>query len=273
MKKTNSILKNIYNNLQLNLGIKSFLKILLKRVELFYDQNILYPTYKKSEKIIFEKIIKHYGADYKWDDEKSQNIDKKTTNHGYGLLHYSIVRSQKPKNILCVGSMYGYIPYMLAKACEDNVLGYVDFVDAGYNIENAQNKETHYFGQGFWKKETIKQHFSYLLNFNFIKTHIMTTKVFAKKYPQKTYDYVYLDGDHSYKGAKTDLKLFWPKLKKNGFIVFHDIHLQESFLKKEARNYGLEFGYQKIWKELIKTKKYKFEMSNQYSGLGFIQKI
>ena len=35
----------------------------------------------------------------------------------------------------------------------------------------------------------------------------------------------------------------------------------------------LELGYKKIWQELIKTKKFKFELSNHYSGLGFLQKL
>lgn len=282
--KNKNTLKKIYNNIQLNIGIKTFFEKKLKTIQLFckekkekiiyaIDCNIIYPIYKKSEKYIFNKIIKHYGADYKWNDQKSQNLDKKTANYGYGLFHYSMIRNQKPKKILCIGSMYGYIPYMLAKACQDNEFGRVDFVDAGYNIKNTNDKKTHYFGQGFWHTKTIKKHFSYFLNSNYIKTYIMTTKVFAKKYPKNTYDYIYVDGDHSYKGAKTDLKLFWSKLNKEGFIVFHDIHLQTKFLNKEARNIGLEFGYRKIWKELIKTKKFKFELSNHYSGLGFLQKI
>jgi len=56
-------------------------------------------------------------------------------------------------------------------------------------------------------------------------------------------------------------------------LSFHDIHLQASYLDKEARNMGLEFGYQKLWKEIIKIKNFKFELSNHYSGLGFIQKL
>ena len=101
----------------------------------------------------------------------------------------------------------------------------------------------------------------------------MTTKEFAKKYKKNKYDYICLDGDHSYAGATLDMKLFWPKLNKEGFVSFHDIHLEKNFLKKEARDMDLELGYKKIWQELIKTKKFKFELSNHYSGLGFLQKL
>jgi len=116
---------------------------------------------------------------------KKSELRKKTANYGYGLFHYSMIRNQKPKKILCVGSMYGYIPYMLAKACEENGFGHVDFIDVGFNLKDSNDKMTHYFGQDFWKKETIKKHFSYFLDPKFIKTYIMTTKIFAKKYPKK----------------------------------------------------------------------------------------
>ena len=263
-------LKRIYTKTHLNLGIKTFID---KKAKIFYDQKIAYPLYKKLDKYIFNETIRHYGADYKWDDQKSQNLDKKTNNYGYGLFHYSMIRNQRPKKVLCVGSMYGYIPYMMAKACEENGVGHVDFVDAGYSLDNNDDKDTHYFGQGFWNKKMLKKHFSYFLNQKYIKTHILTTKNFVKKYPKNKYDYICLDGDHSYKGAVIDFKLFWPRLKNEGFISFHDIHLQTDFLKKEAREMGLELGYKKIWKELIKNKEFKFELSNHYSGLGFLQKI
>lgn len=270
---TKTKLKNIYNKIQLNLGVKTFFENKFQKTKLFFDQNLIFPLSKKINNYLFDQVIAHYGADYKWDDQKSQNINKKTKNHGYGLFHYSMIKNQKPKRVLIVGSMFGYIPYMMAKACEENGFGKIDFVDASFDLKDEDDKNTHYFGHGFWNKKTAKKHFSYLLNPKYIDMHVMTTEKFAKKYPQNNYDYICLDGDHSYKGAKLDLKLFWPRLNKEGFISFHDIHLKKEFLKKEAREMDLELGYRKIWQELIKTKKYKFELSNHYSGLGFLQKL
>ncbi len=37
-----------------------------------------------------------------------------------------------------------------------------------------------------------------------------------------TYDFVYIDGDHTLKGITIDLINFWPKIKENGFIVGDD---------------------------------------------------
>ncbi len=36
-------------------------------------------------------------------------------------------------------------------------------------------------------------------------------------------DFVFVDGDHSFEGVWSDYKLFFPILKKGGFMAFHDI--------------------------------------------------
>lgn len=265
--------KKIYDRVKLNLGIKTFFIQSKYDVKYLLNKKIIMPLHKRLENYLFKETIKHYGADYKWGDQKSQNLDKNTTNYGYGLFHHAIVRNQRPKRILCIGSMYGYIPYMLAKACEENGYGVVDFVDAGYSLKNDNDQKTHYFGQGFWNKNTIKKHFSYLLDTAYLETYIMTSEEFSKKYHKRKYDYIYLDGDHSYKGASLDIKLFWSRLNKEGFMCFHDIHLKKEFFKKEAQNVDLEFGYRVIWEELMGKHDFKFELSNHYSGLGFLQKL
>jgi hypothetical protein len=35
-------------------------------------------------------------------------------------------------------------------------------------------------------------------------------------------DFVYIDGDHSYEGAKRDIELYWPKIKEGGILAGHD---------------------------------------------------
>lgn len=277
----------IYKSIEINLGIKKKLnkafniektikKIDEQILRPFYifleklfvvniDNIILYPIYDNLRKYFFKRIVRYYGADYHWNDQKSQNLDKETSNFGYGQIHYSLIRSQRPKNILCVGSMYGFIPYMMAKACGENNFGHVDFVDASYDINDTKDKNDHFYGQGFWKKNNPKKHFSYLGSGNFISTYVMTTEDFAKRYPNRKYNYIYLDGDHSYKGALINLKLFWSKLNQDGYLCFHDIHFD-----RIVKNVSFEHG--KVWESLSEMP-YKIEISNHYSGIGFIQKI
>lgn len=55
---------------------------------------------------------------------------------------------------------------------------------------------------------------------NYLDLYVMTTKEFAKKYSNREYDYIHIDGDHSYKGVKLDFDLFWSKLTKGDFCPY-----------------------------------------------------
>jgi hypothetical protein len=149
----------------------------------------------------------------------------------------------------------------MALACKDNHKGRVDFVDAGYDQEEH---EKHWSGIGFWKKNDVRKHFSKIGVENIINIFVMNTLDFARKYPKKTYDYIYIDGDHSYEGVKLDYSLFWPRLNKGGFMVFHDV-VAKGYLD------GGKFGVGKFWKEIATRNAIIFSFPKD-SGLGIIQK-
>ncbi|MFC1750047.1 class I SAM-dependent methyltransferase [Pseudomonadota bacterium] len=196
----------------------------------------------------------HFGG-----DEYGHQADKSTFDLGFGWLHYSLIRSFKPRNLLCVGSRYGYIPGIMAQACKDNHFGHVHFVDAGFGNKD----KNHWTGVGYWKTKQGKSAFDKFRLHNQISTFVTTTKKFASKYPQLHYDYIYIDGDHSYRGVKSDYKSLYPKLNKSGLILFHDISVKEQL---PEGNYGVH----KLWKEL--ANQHSLEINYLGSGLGCIQK-
>lgn len=268
-------LVRLYNSAEFGLGIKPYLNRFFSwayhqhcrtqaSLLCWLDNHLLLSLLQKLNRHFYDRAKHHYGADYRWGDELSQNLDSRTANLGYGLLHYAMVRNQRPSSILCVGSMYGFIPFLLAKACENNQHGHVYFVDAGYNAGNPRHKK-HFFGQGFWKKRGAGAHFRYLLQNpkRYISLHVTTSETFAKRYPQLLFDYVYLDGDHSYKGVKRDIRLFWNRLRDDGYLCLHDI----SYNRPDTK---IQIDMKKIWKEVVSVQ--KIEFTNNYSGLGFIKK-
>ena len=91
----------------------------------------------------------------------------------------------------------------------------------------------------------------------------MTTQDFAKKYLSK-YEYIYLDGDHSYVGVKHDFKKFWPRLTQQGLMVFHDISLT-------GLADGEEYGIWKLWEQL-KSQLPTLHLPGFDNSLGIIQK-
>lgn len=193
-------------------------------------------------------------------DDYGHRSNRNDADLGYGWIHYGLIRLIKPTRLLCIGSRYGYIPAVMAQACKDNDKGVVDFVDPGY----GESDKNHWTGVGYWKVKEGRECFNKFGLRKWISTYLLTSEEFKKKYNKREYGYIYIDGNHSYDGVTNDYKLFFPKLKIGGFMVFHDICV------KGAKTGGI-YGVGKLWEELlVKDSHISFVFSG--SGLGVIQK-
>lgn len=78
-------------------------------------------------------------------------------------------------------------------------------------------------------------------------------------------DYLFIDGDHSYKGVKKDFEMYAPLVKKGGLIGLHDIKDCEVYRKT-----GVEVH--KFWKELKqkynKTEEICVNSPQEYGGVS-----
>lgn len=198
-------------------------------------------------------IINHY------DGGIGHQAIYRTGNLGFGFIHYALILNLKPARVLCVGSRKGYIPAICALACAENGRGRVDFVDAGY----GEGDTNHWSGIGWWKRTDPDRHFSRFGANTRLSTYVMTTGEFAKRF-HYTYDYIYIDGDHSYEGASADWNLFWPRLRENGIMAYHDVSV------RHTRTLG-DFGVWKLWKEKVGAGGILFPFPKS-SGLGMVQK-
>ena len=78
---------------------------------------------------------------------------------------------------------------------------------------------------------------------------------------EREIDFLFIDGDHSYEGVKSDFYSYLPFVKPGGKIAFHDI--VENDLDKS-------FGTQKFWKEIRGNYQHKefIRPSAQKTGFG-----
>lgn len=231
------------------------------KISFFLTENFLSKKiFKENRSIVFNraitrKIIEHFQGLFDF----GHQVNLKTGNLGYGFIHYALILNIKPKRVLCIGSRFGFIPAICALAVRENGFGAVDFIDAGYD----ENHPKSWTGVGFWKKVNLKKHFSFLDIDKWLNFYLMTSEEFYKKFKYR-YQYIYIDGDHSYEGVKKDYQIFWKRLDKYGFMVFHDVVVKrQPDLPK--------FGVWKLWRE-IKANKIIFPYPKE-SGLGIIQKI
>ncbi len=50
----------------------------------------------------------------------------------------------------------------------------------------------------------------------------------AATFADRSFDFVYIDGNHTYQGVRADLEAYYPKVKDDGFIGGHDFSNHES---------------------------------------------
>jgi hypothetical protein len=65
----------------------------------------------------------------------------------------------------------------------------------------------------------------------------------AKEFMDRSIDFVYIDGDHSYEGALADLASYWPKVKLDGIIAGHDFPNHRSKRVKKAIKHYIHSQY------------------------------
>lgn len=209
-----------------------------------------------TNKLSARELMLHFKV-----DEYGHRADTFSGDMGYGFVHYGLIRASKPHNILCIGSRYGYIPAVLGQACKDNGYGHVDFLDPGY----GQNDKDAWTGVGYWKTENGRRSFSDFGLDIWVKHYLERSDNYAKNHKRKIFDYIYIDGNHSYKGVKNDFDLFYKNLRTGGFMLFHDINVKND--KSEGR-----YGVHRFWNEIKRKKYHTIEFPFEGSGLGIIQK-
>jgi len=60
----------------------------------------------------------------------------------------------------------------------------------------------------------------------------------AHAVPDASLSLVYVDADHSYNGVKSDCEVWFPKVKKGGFMAFHDYQNPAYGVKKAVQEFA-----------------------------------
>jgi autotransporter strand-loop-strand O-heptosyltransferase len=81
---------------------------------------------------------------------------------------------------------------------------------------------------------------------------------------QDKVDFLFIDGDHTYRGVKQDYYMYKEFVKPGGWIAFHDIKDTEFHRNANCR-------VDLLWNELVGNKVEFVDNSSEYGGIGFIQ--
>ena len=182
---------------------------------------------------------------------------------GDGIVVYSLIQHMRAKVCVCIGSGGGFIPRIMTQARIDlhkqkifdgnndynwGDIGCTYLVDAcnGIGGPNDLEDESSFFRSKFYprliKATSIDAYYDF-----FIRQDIKI-------------DFLWIDGDHSYEGVKSDFDLYSQILSENGVIIIHDtdINYEETLIvsedaKKDHHSFG---GPAKLVKELEENPKW-----------------
>lgn len=93
-----------------------------------------------------------------------------------------------------------------------------------------------------------------LVNAGHVTPWIMTSVQAAARFPSGWVDFVFIDGDHSYRHVLMDIILWSQKLRDHGWLIGHDINFPSVQKAVETLCPGYETGPDNTWHiPLVKT--------------------
>jgi len=233
--------------------IERFLYFITKIfIDIFYIP-ILFLRIKNFYKIHDLKKLINFVFEENWKVLKPSQIREE-------ILELLIILNKiKPKFIIEIGTCRGGTLFLFSQIASENA--------SLISIDLPKGK----FGGGYsiWKIPLYKsfsllnQQIHLIRADSHDKTTLENVKIILNN---DKADFLFIDGDHTYKGVKKDFEMYSPLIKENGMILFHDIvpHSKES---------GCEVS--KLWNE-IKSKYNYLEIvkdwNQGWAGLGLIKK-
>jgi cephalosporin hydroxylase len=136
-----------------------------------------------------------------------------------GIQIRELILREAPERVLEIGCFIGISSHWIASALNENGKGCLDSVDT------------------FWPKYPLRFHFSYLADPFLLATnaasqsevgkritfHRSDSATFAKKLSlESKYDFIFIDGDHTFEGVTRDFLMYFPYLRRRGVILLHD---------------------------------------------------
>ncbi|MCM3598082.1 class I SAM-dependent methyltransferase [Metabacillus idriensis] len=155
----------------------------------------------------------------------------------YELRNFLVdIESQKPKTVVEIGTASGGVFYCLSQlADEEALLVSIDYPGGPYGGGQDENEIKLYSSFG-----KPKQEFAFIRDRSF---HHSTKQDLIRILGDRKIDLLFIDGDHSYGGVKSDFNMYKDLVAPEGVIAFHDIN-------SRPESWGRGFDVGLFWDEL-----------------------
>lgn len=139
---------------------------------------------------------------------------------GAGMLYYALAYSMKSKTCVCLGSGGGFVPRMMRQAQRDLGLegSRTLLVDGTLQVPKSKKE---IWGEPCWVPEDSV----FRKNYPEVEIILQLTETAFREYflPNNIQiDFLHIDADHHYEGAKLDWDLYRQLVPDDGIITLHD---------------------------------------------------
>lgn len=165
-------------------------------------------------------------------EEVRENIDlpdrikSSAVKFSEGKYLHQLVKQNNFKKTLETGFGLGLSAASMITAAQGTHVG-IDPFQANYDSYGLKNIE----------KLGLKNHLEFYADYS----HNVLPKLLAEK---RTFDFIFIDGDHKFDGQFVDFHYAALLIEKNGFIVFHDTWMRSTtYLVNYIKNNRKDFQY------------------------------
>ena len=142
-----------------------------------------------------------------------------------------------------LGVRGGMMSLEILKRCKPEMLHLIDCweeqTEGDYTLDSdnvPQSRQDEIF-------EIVKKRFQKAVDAGRCAIHRMYTTDAINLFEDDYFDWIYIDADHSYKSVITDLRLYAPKVKADGYILGHD------YVPRPGMKYGVIEAVEDFCKE------------------------
>jgi predicted O-methyltransferase YrrM len=134
-------------------------------------------------------------------------------------LYYSFTKMIRPLLVVEIGCFIGFSTLHFAQALREQAFGKIISIDAfDWDVETDKGEQNRQEVAEFYRKKSNMEDI-----ITYIKGYSGQVYADIAKDIEKQIDLLYIDGDHSVKGAFEDFNTYYDDVRVGGYLILHDI--------------------------------------------------